>query len=304
MDRRATPANGRVAHVSLRGRVAAERFTEGARRLVALGVAPLFDSPDPGHGRRQRELVLHEAFRVLEEGDGWAFGLAERDGYVGYLRAGALGPDIGPMTHVVAARQSYLGPVPELRNRDEIEPLSFGTRFCAGPTFEDGRWTEVARLRRDPDGHEATLTGFVPTAHLRRLDAPEPDPVAVAERFLGTPYHWGGNSGFGIDCSGLVQAAHLACAISCPGDSDQQMAALGSALPPGTAPRRGDLMFWTGHVALVADPATLIHANAHHMAVVREPLAAARRRIEAGGGGPVLALKRLQRRFRAPGSVP
>jgi cell wall-associated NlpC family hydrolase len=136
----------------------------------------------------------------------------------------------------------------------------------------------------------ATPLGCVPLVHLAPLEVPEADPVVVSERFLGTPYLWGGNSAAGIDCSGLVQAACLACGIACPGDSDMQ-AALGVAAEG--PPRRGDLLFWKGHVALVRDAETLIHANAHHMAVTVEGIEAATARIAAQGHGPVTAHRRL-----------
>ena len=135
--------------------------------------------------------------------------------------------------------------------------------------------------------------GYVPQVHLSKIGALLPDPVSVAELFIGTPYLWGGNSRLGIDCSGLVQAALLAGGMPCPGDSDQQMAALGTLLAPGTAPQRGDLLFWKGHVAMVVDAKTIIHATGHPMAVVFEPLESAIDRIKAQEGLGVSAHKRL-----------
>ncbi|MCC5984551.1 MAG: C40 family peptidase [Rhodobacteraceae bacterium] len=281
-DPRALLSNGRVAHVSLRGQVTAERFTEGRWLRVCVPVAPLRDAPRALGGRRQRELVLHERFLALEEAPEGVFGAAGREGYVGWMDPEALAPDTAPMTHVVCARQSYLACVPVLKDaRDEVEPVSFGTAFRVSATHEDGRWAEVGRLRpvAARDGHKAEWTAFIPAAHLRPLDQPESDPVAVALRHLGTPYHWGGNSGFGIDCSGLVQAAHLACGMACPGDSDQQRARLGVALAPDAPLRRGDAVFWPGHVGLMVDANTFVHATAHGMAVVAEPLATVEARI-------------------------
>lgn len=291
-DARLTPANGRVAHAALQGQVAAERFTEGERRRVAWVVAPLHRAPGVLQPL-ERQLVLHEVFQVLEERGGWSFGFAARDGFVGYLPSDALGPDTEAMTHVVCARQSYLASSPDLRVPDEVEPISFGTELSVSATHEAGRWGEVGRLRSEPHPFKTCTTAFVPMAHLRALDRPESDPVAVAERFLGTPYRWGGNSGFGIDCSGLVQAALMACHIPCPGDSDLQEATLGEALADGVPSRRGDLIFWPGHVAMCLDEVRIIHATAAFMQVVIEEREAAIARIEAAGEGPLTSRRRI-----------
>ncbi len=144
-------------------------------------------------------------------------------------------------------------------------------------------------------GWLATGDGWLFARHLRPAGAPMDDPVAVAELFFGTPYLWGGNTGDGIDCSGLVQAACLACGIACPGDSDLQESALGAPLADDAPLRRGDLLFWKGHVAWVADAGRILHANAFQMAVAYEAIPAAIARIEAQGDGPVTARRRLSR---------
>ncbi len=218
-DRRLLAANGRVAHIALRGAVTARRFVAPVRRLVAVPVADLLAAPD---GARDRQLLFGEAFDVLEIDRGHAFGLAPRDGYVGYVAAGAL-TDAAAPTHRVAARATHVYTAPDIKT-GEIATLSLGSRVAVA---DDG--APLARL---------ATGGFVPAVHLAPLDRPEPDPVAVAERLLGTPYLWGGNSAFGIDCSGLVQIAALACGLPCPGDSDLQAAALGTATPRD-APMRG-----------------------------------------------------------------
>lgn len=279
-DRRTTPVNARVAAAHLAGRVAAPRFVEGEPASVIAPVAELLAAPE---GARDRQLLFGAPVTVYERRDGWAFVQAEADGYVGYLAETCLGEPAHP-THRVAAHATHLYPAADMKRR-ERRALSLGARVVV--TGVSGRFAE-------------TPGGFVPSCHLAPLDTPEADPVAVAARLLGTPYLWGGNSAFGIDCSGLVQIACTACGIVCPGDSDMQEAALGRPLGEDAPLRRGDLLFWKGHVAWVADPETLLHANAHHMAVTEEPLREALARIEAQGDGPVTARKRLGRDATPP----
>jgi cell wall-associated NlpC family hydrolase len=178
---------------------------------------------------------------------------------------------------VVSARQSHLYPEEGMK----VPPfcrLPFGARLQV--IGLEGRWALTPR-------------GLVHRSHIRKLEEHETDPVEVAERFLGTPYLWAGNTGDGIDCSGLVQAAFLACGIDCPGDSDLQAARLGAEVAPDAPVRRGDLFFWKGHVAMARDPETLIHANAYRMAVTHEPLEQAVDRIAAQGDGPVTLRRRV-----------
>jgi len=272
-DRRLTPFNGRVAHISLRGQVDAAMFVEPQARAVAAPLADLCATPA---GARDRQLLRGARFDVLEQRDAWAFGIAV-DGYCGWLATGALGPWQDP-THRVLAPATHLYPLPDVKT-PAIDTLSLGSavRIIA----EQGPWLQEAG------------GAWLPSAHLREVgDRPE-DPVSVAESLLGTPYLWGGNSRAGLDCSGLVQIACFACGIECPADSDMQAAALGYPLADDAALARADLVFWKGHVGWMADEVTLLHANAHHMAVVHEPLDRARARIEGAGGGGIVIRRRL-----------
>lgn len=273
MDRRLTPANGRVAATSLAGLVVADRFVDGIPAEVAVPVLDLCRTPG---GQRERQLIWGDALTIYDEEGTSAFVQSDKDGYVGYVDRAALRPR-GIPTHRVATPSTHLYEAESIKSRN-LAHLSFGSRIVV--TAERLKFWET------PDG-------YIPKKHLRPLDRPFSDPPTVAQLFFGTPYLWGGNSICGIDCSGLVQAAYLACGIPCPGDSDLQRADLGAPLPEDAARRRGDLYFWTGHVGLLVDEGTLLHANAHHMAVAYEPIDQAILRIETQGEGPPLVRKRL-----------
>jgi len=259
MDRRLTPANTRVAAAALKGMVMAESFVEGEAACIR---APLADLCRDPAGDRDRQLLMGARVVVYERVSGWAFVQAAHDGYVGYVPEKALGPTVKP-THRIAARTTHLYPEPDMKTR-ETAALSGGSVVAV--TGETGRFAE-------------TTAGFIPLQHLAPLGE-RADPLVVARVFMGTPYLWGGNSGAGIDCSGLVQIALLAAGHDCPGDSDLQEAAVGREIDREAPVEPCDLFFWKGHVAMALDPETLIHATAHYMSVVAEPLAEALARIE------------------------
>lgn len=281
-DPRALKSNGRVAHISLRGQVTADRFVQGEVRRIVHPLTDLLRGPD---GARERQLLLGERFCVLDEEDRHAFGFADRDGYVGYVHQDALVAGAPEPSHIVAVPRSYAKGKPALKSTEPVTLLAFGARLAVGEVV--GGWARVERAGAD---------WFVPAAHLAPADTVWDDHLSLAQSFLGTPYLWGGNSAYGIDCSGLVQAVLLACGIACPGDSDQQARAIGSALPATALAARGDLYFWGDHVGIVADPGILLHANAHAMAVALEPLGSAIERIRAQGDGEVTARRRISSR--------
>jgi cell wall-associated NlpC family hydrolase len=270
-DPRLSLSNGRVAHSSRQGEIAAGRFTDGTPMRCAQPVADLLDAPN---GARQKQMLFGHGFTLLEEAGGWAFGFDTVDHYTGYLDAAALTADYEP-SHRVWARATHIYSAPDLKAPD-LASLSFLSEVEV--IGEHGAFAELGG------------GGFVPRAHLAPLSRVADDPVAIAEQFRGTPYLWGGNSAFGMDCSGLIQLAAWAAANACPRDSDLQ-ATLGTEVTGPLA--RGDLLFWKGHVAMVVDETRLIHANAHAMAVAYEEVDAAIARIEAQGDGPVTARRRF-----------
>lgn len=285
-DRRDLKSNGRVADSSLEGAVEAGTFVDPVRHRVVREVTPILTGPD---GARDRELVFGEAFMVLELRDGLAFGFAERDGFVGYVDAEDLSDHAFVPTHRVVA-PTYWFANPSLKEPSAGVPLSIGSLLAVRAVHRDHcDWAEAVM----PDSETGALWGIhVPMPHLATLDQVATDPVTEAERYLGVPYLWGGNSSFGIDCSGLVQSACLACGIACPGDSDQQADRLGRALSEDEELQRGDLIFWRGHVAWVVGDGRILHANAHHMAVAYEDMGQALARIEAAEG-PVTVRRRV-----------
>jgi len=246
---------------------------------VAAPQAPLRRAASPD-APLDTEALKGERVTVFETSDeGWARGKLEADGYVGFLPASALMRPGPAPTHKVKALRTLVFPGPSIK-LPPIEALSLGCR--------------LAIARSEPPFAVTAAGGYVPARHLAAIDATEADFVAVAELFLGAPYLWGGKTSLGLDCSGLLQVALTACGIPCPRDSDMQEQALGRSLPAGDLAnlRRGDLLFWNGHVAIVRDRATLLHSNAFHMAVALEPTADAIARIR-GAGSEITSVRRI-----------
>ena len=203
--------------------------------------------------------------------------------YVGYVAEDALAPCGPGATHQVAVPRSFAYPEPDMK-RPVTRHLSLGgrvaiearaqTRGLAYGQTEAGDWVVM--------GHLGPLDGQPLTA----------DHAAVAEQLLHTPYLWGGTSAFGIDCSGLVQLAFRMAGRDVVRDTDMQAANLGDMIAREDL-RRGDLVFWTGHVGIMTDADTLIHANGHTMTVALENLDAAIARIGYLYGQPT-AFRRVQ----------
>ena len=280
LDPRVNPYRRDIAAKKLEGRVNAAHFVEGTLREV---VEPIVDvRRDPAHeASLDTQALKGERVNVYEVSEeGWAWGQLESDDYVGYMSANALGPS-GPLpTHRVVVPRTFGFPGPDIK----LPPM---IALPMGAKLEVKR-QETAR------GSAFALNEYgwhFPLAHIAPLGARQTNFVTVAEMLLNAPYLWGGKSSLGIDCSGLVQIALQACGMACPRDTYMQEKALGHPVQLANL-RRGDLMFWKGHVAIACDATTLIHANAHHMMVATEPVKDAVTRIKRAGND-ISSIKRL-----------
>jgi cell wall-associated NlpC family hydrolase len=266
-DPRLTPARADLAAKKLEGKVAAARYVEGHSFEVIEPQAPLRGEPAPDAPLATEALKGERVTIYDSNAEGWAWGQLAADDYVGWLPANALAPAGAEPTHKVAALRTFAFPGPSIK-LPPVEALPLGARLAIAH-FDD-------RMAVTQSG------SYVPVPHLAPVESYEPDFIAVAERFLGVPYLWGGKTALGLDCSGLVQVALTACGTSCPRDSDMQEESLGAAADVSDV-RRGDLIFWKGHVAIARDRSSLLHANAFHMAVAIEPIGDAIARIRSAG---------------------
>lgn len=271
LDPRLNAYRADLAAAELRGRVDATRFAEGTLHRIVDASAPVREAGHPD-AMQVTEALHGERVVVYEiDGEGWAWGQLQRDRYVGWLPANALGRPGAAPTHRVSALRTLGFPGPDIK-KPPLAAFPFGA--------------EIGAARADEKFVTTDQGLCIPAQHIVGLTVKEPDFVAVAERFLGTPYLWGGKTSLGIDCSGLVQVSLQAAGVEGPRDSDMQ-AALGKAVALSEL-RRGDLLFWKGHVAIARDSKTIVHANAHHMAVAIEPADAMIARV----GAPI-SVKRL-----------
>ncbi len=275
LDPRLNPYREDLAAEHLRGRIEAPRYAEGTTYRIAVSHLPLRRKP-AADAALETQGLFGETATVYDEKDGWGWAQLQ-DGYVGYLPMGALSRDVAEPTHRLTVLRSYLYPKPDIKT-PPLDLISMNALLAV-----EGR-----------DGPFLTLStgGYVFARHAKPVETAAEDFVAVAEEFLGTPYLWGGKTSLGLDCSGLVQLSLQAAGFNALRDTDMQRGTLGEPVEDLSDLRRGDLVFWPGHVGIMRSTITLLHANAHHMAVAAEPLEDAKARI-ASEGGNEMEVRRL-----------
>jgi hypothetical protein len=276
LDPRTNAFRPDLAAKHLQGQVEARHFVDGLKHQVIEPIADLRRAP-AHEAALDTQALFGEIVTVYESSDeGWCWGQLENDGYVGYLSANALGA-VGPApTHRVSVPRTFGFPGPDIK----LPPMIALPMGAVLPIA-----TQTERF---------ALNGYgwhFPATHLTPLAVKQPDFVTVAESLLGAPYLWGGKSSLGVDCSGLVQIALQAAGVPCPRDTYMQETALGKTSSLDDL-KRGDLIFWKGHVAIARDAKTIIHANGHHMMVAVEPVAEALARIKVADSD-VTSIRRI-----------
>lgn len=268
-----------LAAADLQGLVTAARFVPGLARQVASELVGLRKEPR-ADAELCTEALFGERLTVFDERDGWAWVQLARDRYVGYVPSAALSSVMFAASHRVVVPRTFVFPAANIKTP---------------PIMALGRNAEIAVRGTSGRFVELQSGGFVYTAHTAPLAERASDFVTVALSFLHVPYLWGGRTWLGLDCSGLVQVALEAAGRVCPRDSDMQAAELGEPLADIDILedlRRGDLVFWPGHVGIMVDSDQLIHANAHAMMVAIEPLIEANARSEKAGAA-ITVVRRL-----------
>ncbi len=215
---------------------------------------------------------------ILEQREDWAK-IRTSDDYSGWsrlvdLRLGrpyASGPVGGPIAEVQSLF-AHIYREPSVTRHEPLLTVPFETRLeiIPGTTdTPDGRWFQ-ARLA---DGGTGWIHGGDLTFEFKPLDTP--GMIALAKRFLGFPYTWGGRSSFGYDCSGFMQMLERRRGILMPRDAQPQAAWSGVTPVERKDLQPGDLLYFgkspdrITHTGMYLGHGQFISATAYQTPTVR-----------------------------------
>ncbi|WP_455475990.1 C40 family peptidase [Bartonella sp. B17] len=264
-----------LADQHLEKETVAQRFVQGKRKRINVPVAELFKENNK-KSERQTECLLGEELLIFEQKELLSWGQSLKDGYVGYIDTTVLCTSTIEQTHIVSVPRTFQYLQADLRGSVEYA-LSIGSKVTVVDEIEV-RGTKYSILENGR---------AIVSHHLSPIGCVYEDYVTVAEALIHTPYLWGGVSGFGIDCSGLVQLSMMLAGKMVLRDADMQEKTIGKELTDNDKLQRGDLIFWKDHVAIMIDHENIIHANGFSLDVMVELLEDAVVRIAKKDGYPI-----------------
>ncbi|WP_241242013.1 C40 family peptidase [Sphingobium algorifonticola] len=274
LDKRIHAVRGDLADLALAGVLFSAHYARAVEMSCVMPGAGVRATTAPG-AETVTQLLRGEIFHVLDVTAEWAWGFCHHDGYVGYVQRDVL--DLREeATHRITAHMAPVFAEANIKARI-VDCWPRGSLF---PATVEGDFL-------------ACPEGFVHIRHACDAQQMQTDWVSTAASYIGQPYVWGGRGHLGVDCSGLVQVALGQAGRKVPRDTDLQRESIGVQLPEDAPLQRGDLLFFPGHVGIMVDSDSLLHANAHWMGTVVEPLADVIARLAPLHAQPVLARRRI-----------
>jgi cell wall-associated NlpC family hydrolase len=235
-------------------------FIEMRYGIINRNITDLRSKPD-FRSERKSQLLFGQSLEIGRIQKGY-LKVKQPDGYAGWVDTRGIIPMSKSNCDTFKRKTNSIVTSPTanlIKMNKNIESnisfLFYGTRLNL--LKKDGYYGIIAT----PDGsrYKVALANIAPTIKTIPKDFDPRLIIREAKKFLGTPYLWGGVSPFGFDCSGLVQTIYGRFGIQLPRDSKDQRKA-GKKVSSDKI-RRGDLLFYPGHIAIAIDKNRIIHAS-------------------------------------------